>query len=215
MKSEERHKLKENDFAKLVQSLISWISDHAILLLVLVVGAILIITGSWYFSYTKEMKNDEAGKQIGQLMNDLGVDSINNISSEKISLLEDAVSKYKSTKNGAVYAYKLGSYFENNGKIDKAKEYYQISLENLKNNNYVYHRLANLEIDNENYKKALDYLKQIDKSYEMYDNILYLMYISAEKEGNKEIVTNIKKEFEKEEYKDSKYKKMLKIREAL
>jgi hypothetical protein len=90
-----------------------------------------------------------------------------------------------------------------------------IAKDNLEDNDYIKHMLANLLIEQQKYSDALTVLQSINKKYELYDNILYLIYISAEKTDKEKIVSNVKREFEKEKYNNSKYYSMIKIREAL
>ncbi len=215
MKSDERHRLKENPVLKYVKKAMEWVIPHAGKIVTGVVIILLIIVGAWYLNYRQEQKNIEAGVEISKTMNDLGIQKVNNVSKDKISILEDLVNNYKTTKNGAILSYKIGKYYYEEDNYDRALNYLNIAKNKLDDNGYIKHQIANLLVEQQKYDEALSELQNIKKEYELYDNILYLMYIAADRTNKEKIVSNVKKEFEKDEYKNSKYYNMLKIREAL
>ncbi|TYB31593.1 MAG: tetratricopeptide repeat protein [Candidatus Mcinerneyibacterium aminivorans] len=215
MKSDERHRLKENPVMKYVSKAVQWAIPHAGKIVTGVIIILLIIMGSWYYNYKQQQKNEKAGIEISRTMEDLGIERVEEVKEEKITLLGDLVNNFKSTKNGAVLSYKLGKYYYEKDEYEKAKNYLNIAKDNLEDNDYIKHMLANLLIEQQKYSDALTVLQSINKKYELYDNILYLIYISAEKTDKEKIVSNVKREFEKEKYNNSKYYSMIKIREAL
>ena len=215
MKSDERHRLKENIVLKYVKKAMEWIIPNAGKIVTGIVVILLIIVGTWYINYKKDQKNIEAGVEISKTMNDLGVQNVKNVSEDKISVLEDLINNYKTTNNGAILSYKIGRYYFNKDSYDKALNYLNIAKNNLDDSDFIKHMVANIFIEQQKYEKALTELQSIKKEYELYDNILYLMYLTADRTNKEKIVANVKKEFEKDEYKNSKYYNMLKIREAL
>lgn len=215
MKSDERHRLKENPVMKYVNKALEWAIPHAKKIVTGVIIILLLIVGTWYVNYKKEQKNKIAGKEISKTMEDLGVQRMKNVKKDNIHILEDLVNNYKSTKNGAILSFKLGKYYFKNDQYKKALDYLSIAKNNLDDNAHVKHMIANLFIEQQKYDKALSVLQNVDKKYELYDNILYLTYLSAKRTKKEKIVSSVKNEFEKEKYKNSKYYSMLKIREAL
>lgn len=215
MKSDERHKLKGNPIAKYASNVFDWVINNSTKIFIVVGLLIVVIIGLWYINYRAEKLNKRAGKEISKAMSDLGINNLKEVKKEDISILEDLSNEYIKTKNGSIFTYKLGKYYYEKNNLKKAEKYFEKSLKNIENKDFVQLSLANLYLEKKEYNKSLTSLKNIPKKFVKYDNVLYLMYVNAKKLNKDKIIKNVKEEFKKDKYKKSQYYEMLKIREVL
>jgi predicted negative regulator of RcsB-dependent stress response len=214
MKSTERHKLKENEFASALSRIIHWVTPRLNTILAAVGILILLVVALWIIRYQKETRNKAAGVNITKTLQDLG-GSWEKIPEEKMTLLEEMGEKYKNTPAGAALLFRLGQHFAEEEDTEKAVKYYSLAASSLYEKDPVQLALSGIYVKTGEYDKAKEYLYKISKESPLYDNVLYLLYLCGKGARDESLAQKAANELNRDEYKESPYPKMLAIREVL
>ena len=215
MKSSERHKLKENEVASALSRFLHWVTPRLNTILIVAGCLIVLLVTMLIIRYQNERRDETAGMNITKALQDLGGGSLEQVSPDKFSLIEELAHKYKNTPSGAVLLYRLGVMYRDKGEDEKALEFFNMAACSLQDKDPAYIAQAGLYMKAGRYDAAKENLYKIDKESPLYDNALYLLYLCGRATQDESLIRRAAEELAAERFSESPYQKMIAIREVL